>query len=200
MGYKHLQSLRLWDANIGDEGVTVLLDYMCETSNTTIQLIECLNCNITAQGCITFSKLFDPLKIYSIKYLTLDYNFIGNEGLVNLMTHMKDARYLKYLSLANCGIDEHGAKIFTDIFNNPEIKLEELNLQGNPLKNAGITEILGLLYYNNTLKELNLNNTVIGNNPELALLIARLMISNTTLGAYYLNFNMITNEGDYITE
>jgi len=197
LGYKHLQSLRFWDANINDEGMSIIHEYMSETSNTSIALLECLNCMITPIGCSIITKLFDPTKLFSIKYLTLDYNHFGNEGLANLMLNMKEARYLKYLSLANCMIDENGVKCFTDYFNSSECLLEILNLQGNCLKNSGVSELLTILYYNSSIEEINLNNTLCGNDPDLALLIARLMQANTTLGCYYFNFNMFCNDGNF---
>lgn len=169
---------------------------MSDTSNISIALIECLNCFITPIGCAILTKLFDPIKIFNIKYLILDFNHFGNEGLANLMLNMKDARYLKHLSLANCLIDENGVKLFTEYFNSSECKLELLNMQGNCLKNSGVSELLTILYYNNSIEEINLNNTMCGNDPDWALLIARLMQSNTTLCCYYLNFNMINNDGN----
>jgi len=173
---------------------------MSETSNTPIALIECLNCFITPLGCLNITKLFDPIKIYTIKFLILDFNHFGNEGLAHLMINMKDARYLKYLSLANCMIDENGVKLFTEYLNSSECKLEVLNLQGNCLKNAGVSELFTILYYNNSIEEINLNNTMCGNDPDWALLSARLMQSNNTLGCYYLNFNTINNDGNLISQ
>ncbi len=68
-------------------------------------------------------------------------------------------------------------------------------MQGNYLKNSGVSELLTILYYNNSVEEINLNNTMCGNDKDWALLISNLMQANTTLGCYYLNFNMINNDG-----
>lgn len=171
---------------------------MAETGNTSIALIECLNCFITPIGCSIITKLFDPIKIFNIKYLILDFNHFGNEGLANLMINMKYNRFLKYLSLANCMIDENGVKQFSEYINSTDCKLEILNLQGNSLKNIGVSELLTIMYYNNSIEEINLNNTMCGNDSDLALLIARLIQTNTTLGCYYLNFNMFSNEGNLL--
>ena len=92
-------------------------------------------------------------------------------------------------------IDEKGVKLFAEYLNNTDVKLEELHLEGNPLRNAGVMELFTILYYNSTILEINLNNTLCGNDPDLALLIARLMQTNTNLGAYYLNFNTFTEDG-----
>ncbi len=112
---------------------------------------------------------------------------------------MKDARYLKYLSLGNCMMDENGPKLFTEYLYSSECKLEILNLQGNSLKTYGVSELFKILYYNGSIKEINLNNTMCGGDPDWAKLTAGLMLTNITLGCYYLNFNMTNNEGKIYT-
>jgi Ran GTPase-activating protein (RanGAP) involved in mRNA processing and transport len=158
--------------------------------------MEFLNCGITPIGCLYISKIMDTTKVFNLKYLTLNYNHIGNEGLSNLMFYMKDSKFLQYLSLGNCMIDENGVKLFGEFLNSTEIKLEVLNLEGNPLKNSGVMEMFTMLYYNTTILEINLNNTMCGNDPDLAILMAKVMQNNSNLGAYYLNFNNFTEEGD----
>jgi Ran GTPase-activating protein (RanGAP) involved in mRNA processing and transport len=170
---------------------------MSETGSISITLIELLNCRITPIGCSYLGKIMDTKKIFNLQYLTLNYNHIGNEGLSNLMYYMKDSKFLKYLSLGNCMIDENGVKLFAEFLNSTEVKLEELNLEGNPLKNPGVIEMFTMLYYNTSILEINLNNTMCGNDPDLAILIAKVMQNNSNLGAYYLNFNKFTEEGNY---
>lgn len=171
---------------------------MYETNNSSIELLECLNCFITPIGCTFISKMFDFSRNFMIKYLILDYNHFGNEGLSVIMNTIKDSKFLIYLSLGNCLIDENGIRLFDDFLSNPDTNLETLDLQGNQLKNGGVMELLKILFDNKNLTEINLNNTQFGNDPEVFNVMARLMQSNTKLGAYYLNFNSINDEGNFL--
>jgi Ran GTPase-activating protein (RanGAP) involved in mRNA processing and transport len=194
-GYKHLISLRVWDGDIGDEGVRAFYQFMIETGNTSLQLVEFLNCGIGVLGCEFISRIFDKERVCKINILTLDYNSFGNEGLAQLMENLKDCKTLNYLSLAYCGIDENGVKFFSDYLALQDITLEKLVLQGNPIKNAGMAQLINIIYDNTSLEEINLNNILFGNNTEVMQNLVSLMKQNTTLCAYSLKFNFITDQG-----
>lgn len=131
----------------------------------------------------------------NISILTLDYNQFGNEGLFNLMSYIKTCKSLKHLSLAYCNIDEKGVN-YLDKFLSSTTTLETLILQGNPLKNAGMSELISILYNNSSIEEINLNNVLFGNDPEgVVSNFANLMASNQTLIVYHIKFNFITDQG-----
>jgi len=187
--------LRIWDGDIGDEGVRAFYQFIIDTGNTSIQLVEFLNCEISVLGCEFISRIFDKERFCKINILTLDYNNFGNEGLALLMENLKECKTLNYLSLAYCGIDENGVKHFSDYLSAQDIMLEKLVLQGNPLKNAGMAQLINIIYDNTSLEEINLNNVLFGNNPEVMQNLVSLMKQNTTLLAYSLKFNFITDQG-----
>lgn len=190
--------MRIWDGDIGDEGVRAFYQFIIDTGNTSIQLVEFLNCEISVLGCEFISRIFDKERFCKINILTLDYNNFGNEGLALLMENLKECKTLNYLSLAYCGIDENGVKHFSDYLSAQDIMLEKLVLQGNPLKNAGMAQLINIIYDNTSLEEINLNNVLFGNNPEVMQNLVSLMKQNTTLLAYSLKFNFITDQGKIV--
>lgn len=155
-----------------------------------------INCNIGVLGCEFISRIFNKERVNKISILTLDYNTFGNEGLSKLMENVKESKTLTYLSLAYCNIDENGVKYLQEFLAATGICLEKLILQGNPLKNAGMAQLINIIYDNTTLEEINLNNVLFGNSPETMKSLVSLMKSNTNLLAYSLKFNFIT-EADF---
>ena len=85
-GMPLLKSLRILEGELGDEGVRNLTKAIIETNNSSIKLIEFLNCNIGPLGCEFISRIFEPSLPCSIEILNLDYNNFGNGGLSNLLT------------------------------------------------------------------------------------------------------------------
>ena len=77
-------------------------------------------------------------------------------------------------------------------FLNSTNSLETLILQGNPLKNEGLGELVQILYGNSSLDEINLNNILFGNDPEkIVTEFSNLMSANKNIQAYHLKFNFI---------
>ena len=128
-----LKSLRIWEGELGDEGVRNIVKFIIETNNSSLKLIELLNCNIGPLGCEFISRIFEPSLPCSMEILTLDYNNFGNEGLSNLLTYLPLNGTLTYLSLSYCGIDEKGIQYFGDLITKTP-SLEKLILMGNPIK------------------------------------------------------------------
>ena len=169
------------------------MQYMLDTENTSIQLVEMMNCGIGKLGCEFISRLFT--KPNKIKILTLDYNAFGNEGLEELMNKIKNSKTLIYLSLSYCNIDQNGVKQFADYLTSAGISLEKLILQGNPLKNEGMQQLINIIYDNTSLEEINLNNVLFGNSVETMQSLVSLMKNNLTLLAYSFKFNFICDKG-----
>lgn len=146
-------------------------------------------------GCEFISRMFEGSLPSNITILTLDYNNFGNEGLSNLMRYIETNKLLKYLSLAYCGIDEKGVTTM-DKFLRETTTLETLILQGNPLKNPGILDLISILYNNSSIEEINLNNVHFGNDPDGVISnFANFMATNQTLIVYHIKFNFITDQG-----
>jgi hypothetical protein len=175
--------------------VRAFFQFIVDTKNTSVKLIEFLNCGIGALGCEFISRMFDPLLPTNIEILTLDYNNFGNEGLFQLMTYVKESTSLTYLSLAYCGIDENGITHFDKFLTTTET-LEKLVLQGNPLKNSGMNELITILYNNMTIEEINLNNVLFGNDIDVINSLCGLMQNRSNIIIYHMKFNFI-NDTDF---
>jgi Ran GTPase-activating protein (RanGAP) involved in mRNA processing and transport len=141
--------------------------------------------------------MLDPVLSTNIKILILDYNEFGNEGIYQLMNKCKYNKTLTYLSLNYCGIEETGIKYFQDYLTSPTATLESLHLQGNPLKNSGVSELIQILFNNIALEEINLNNVMFGNDIEIVQNLVGLIQSNTNLIIYHLKFNFLNDKGKF---
>ena len=83
-----LKFLRIWEGELGDEGVRDIVNFIIQTNNSSVKLIEFLNGNIGPLGCEFISRIFEPNLPCTMKILTLDYNNFGNEGLSNLLIYL----------------------------------------------------------------------------------------------------------------
>lgn len=97
------------------------------------------------------------------------------------------------MSLAYCGIDETGIKLF-DKYLSENTVLTNLILMGNPLKDEGVMDICTYLIDNQNLEELNINNVAFGENKEAIMKLTYLMEKNKNLVIYHCKFNLIPEE------
>ena len=192
-GESILKSLRILEGELGDEGVRNLVKSIIETNNSSIKLIEFLNCNIGPLGCEFISRIFEPSLPCSMEILNLDYNNFGNTGLMNLSTYLKLNGTLKHLSLAYCGIDENGVKYLGD-FITKSTSLEKLILMGNQIKDEGVLNLCSFLQSNNTIEEVNINNVGFGINEDTINKLIYLVENNKNIVMYQCKFNFITEK------
>ena len=60
LGYKHLQSIRIWEGDLGNQGVAAFCRYISETGAEKLSLLEFMNCNIGVLGCEIIGRLLSP--------------------------------------------------------------------------------------------------------------------------------------------
>jgi Ran GTPase-activating protein (RanGAP) involved in mRNA processing and transport len=185
----------MWDADIGDEGVRAMMQFMLETECESVKLLEFLNCGITSLGCEFIGRMLDPNTKLCLEILNLDYNQFGNEGLGELLIGLKSNKNLTYLSLAYCKIEADGMTYFKEYLSDPECTLTTLVLQGNEIGNKGVSELSQMLVNNNSIESLNLNNVQLGNNEETINNLVSLMMTNVNIYEYKLKYNLITSDG-----
>lgn len=192
-GMPTLKSLRIWEGEIGDEGARAIHQFIINTNNASIALIELLNCNIGPLGCEFLSRVFEPSLPGNIQFLTLDYNLFGNDGLSNLLTYLPVNATLTYLSLAYCGIDEKGVQFFEKYITSTKV-LEKLVLMGNPLKDEGVNYLCSYLLYNESVEEININNVSFGQSEDTINKLTYLLENNKNILIYHCKFNLITEK------
>ena len=190
-GMPILKSLRIWEGEIGDEGMRAIHQFIIETNNSSLNLIELLNDNIGPLGCEFISRIFEPSLPCNIQILTLDYNRFGNEGLNNLLNYLPTNTTLTYLSLNYCDIDEKGIPFFEKYITTTKT-LEKLILMGNPIKDEGVTNLCSYLLNNDSIEELNINNVNFGTNEDTINKLIYLFENNMSLVIYHVKFNFIT--------
>jgi hypothetical protein len=194
LGYKHLQSIRVWEGNIGNQGLRSFYNYIVETKNYNINILEFINCGIEKLGCEFISRMLYPTLSYNIKILILDYNKIGDEGLKELTKGLSCNITINYLSLNYCEITNDGMPYLKSIFENDNSGLEKLYVQGNHIGNESMSELLDLLSTKEELplEEINLSNTNIGSNATFINSLLLCMKNNKTIHTYNLKYNLIS--------
>jgi len=190
-GIPILKSLRILEGGLGDEGVRNLVKFLIETNNSSIRMIEFLNCNIKSLGCEFISRIFEPSLPCSLEILTLDYNNFGNEGLSNLVKYLPLNSTLKDLSLAYCDINEKGVQYLGDLITKSP-SLEKLILMGNPIKDEGVSDLCSFLQVNNNIEEVNINNVEFGLSENTINKLIYLVENNKNIVIYQCKFNFIT--------
>ena len=190
-GMPILKSLRIWEGDIGDEGVRAIHQFIIETNNSSLNLLEFLNCNIGPLGCEFISRIFEPSLPCNIQILTLDYNNFGNDGLSNLLTYIPLNTTLTYLSLCYCGIDEKGIPFFEKYIQSTKT-LEKLILMGNTIKDEGVTNLCSYLLNNESIEEININNVSFGQNEDTINKLIYLLENNPNLVIYHVKYNFIS--------
>lgn len=194
LGYKHLQSIRVWEGNINNQGLRAFYTYIVETKNYNINILEFINCGIEKLGCEFISRMLNPTLSYNIKILILDYNKIGNEGLMELTKGLSYNSTINYLSLNYCEITNNGVQFLKSIFENDNSGLEKFYIQGNHIGNEGMSELLDLLSTKEELplEEVNFSNTNIGGNISFINSLLLCMKNNKTIHTYNLKYNLIS--------
>eukprot|EP00873_Tetraselmis_striata_P015127 jgi/Tetstr1/435391/TSEL_002648.t1 len=100
-----------------------------------------------------------------LRILVLDHNLLSGRVLELLCRGIARCHSLKQISLAHCGIDEASAPSLVQILRTaPEafdkdasaLRLQHVNLQGNPLGGGGLTTVSEGICLNSTLTAINL--------------------------------------------
>jgi Ran GTPase-activating protein (RanGAP) involved in mRNA processing and transport len=133
-------SLRFWNSYCRDEGVRAICNFL--STGKPVNLLELLNNKITPLGCEFISKTLHPKMQPQIMILKLDHNNFGSEGMIRLADGLAMNSVLKMLSVTYCNIDAAGAQALFEILIYTKSVLEELNLTGNVLREAGTIKVL----------------------------------------------------------
>jgi Ran GTPase-activating protein (RanGAP) involved in mRNA processing and transport len=201
--FKELYSIRLWKSGIEDEGVRELCKWLT-FSNSTVML-DLLQNEITSVGCEVLAKVIGPQTVLSsgmmsptanLQVLKLDHNPIGTEGFSHLAKAISANKLLKVLSVTYCNIDEGAGEDLFKMALYQYSALEDLNLSGNKLKNAGVIRLLQGYACGKQLKKLTIcDNEWTDESEELMDALHNCMVKNKVLANYDLKHNNLTDEG-----
>lgn len=201
--YKFLKEIHLWGAKVEDEGMRALSNYLIVNSSVTC--LDLTNCAIGPLGCEFIGNIFGALSRNMILKLKVDYNDIGDKGLEMLAAGLRINSTLTSLSLAFCNIGQDAARYLMEIVINQKGQLKELNLQGNHLRNYGVSILFRGLTVNNTIENLDLTDNQFGEEESVLQSFKNLILKSKTIKNIDFTYNGFYEEGgqkmlDFFTE
>ena len=160
--------------------------------------MELLDNGITPRGCEHIAKALHPKNPTDIQVLKLDHNLFGWEGMAYLAEGLAVNSTLRLLSLTYCGIDAQGADSLFQILIYTRSALEEVNLSGNCLSNAGVITVLRGASIAKNLKKLSLADNQFNEEERVIETMMWCMRKNQKLAKYDFKHNTFTDEGNYL--
>jgi len=197
--YKVVDTIRLWRANIGEEGSHAIANWLRDV-DCFVNTIQFMDCNVNALGCKYLAKSLTCNVNTTLQSLSLDHNQrLGSLGLKNLSEGLYTNSTLRNLSVAFCGIDSSGGKAVKTLLRpGLNLKLESLCLNGNQLCGEGLQLFCKALGENASLKVLDISDNAIDNDEApLQMLCAALKV-NTSLTDLRFHSNPIGSRGGAI--
>ena len=199
VNYKHCASIRLWKTKCEDEGVRMLAKFMVPTK--TVVCLELLDAGVTPIGCELIAQMLHFKNEIGLLVLKLDHNPIGSLGLKHLVQGVSQNKQLQQLSLTYCGIDEHAAESLFEIAIYQYSELKELDVSGNPIKDAGVIKLFEGLACSKSLEKVSAGDCQFNDSKEVLEHLEFCMTSNKKLSKYILKHNNITDDGvDFIAD
>lgn len=191
--YKHCNSIRLWRTKCEDEGVRLIAKFMCEVK--TVAILELLDAQVSAVGCEIIGQALNFKNELNLLILKMDHNPIGSEGLKHLAAGIGANKQLQSVSLTYCNIDEHSAESLFEIVIYQCSTLLELNISGNPIKDAGMIRLCEGLAAAKSLEKISVGDCSFNQKDETLEALQFCMTNNKKLAKYDLKHNNITDDG-----
>ena len=190
--YKHIVSLRLWECNIGDEGVAHLCNFL--STNKSIETLDLLKNKITDAGCEFMGRVLGPTSETPLKILHLDHNPIGSSGVEKLTNGLCQNKAINVLTINHAGLDAKCAPSLSRILVFIHSTLKELELIGNQLKSRGVAEILPAAKISKKLVMLNVSDNQVEDSQTLFDNLSDLSVNSRCVRRINLGYNFLTND------
>ena len=180
-----IRKLCFWRSPIADEGCIALAQLLKFGS---IHFLELMDNRVT---CASMDALSDAVAVCPLVSLSIEFNDLGDDGVVRLCAGLKQAKKLENLSLSYCNVCERGAsEIASQVLPNLT-SLKNLELQGNFVRNGGMAALGAALAENTSLETLNLSDNSIEDHVESVAAFRDGVSQNTTLQSINLGGNLI---------
>eukprot|EP00041_Stephanoeca_diplocostata_P034062 m.1142438 g.1142438 ORF g.1142438 m.1142438 type:complete len:395 (+) comp24455_c0_seq4:224-1408(+) len=140
--------VRIWDEEIGDDGVSALVDAIVSTKADDFIALILDTTDISALGAATLGRLLH--KCPNIRALDLDSNSIGDDGAAALATAAATHPHLETLGLAHNDISDAGGDALLSLLRN-NYQIVTLPLHGNRISKNTLNAIEELLQKNRAL-------------------------------------------------
>ncbi len=172
-----------FDGNqLSDAGATILAGALSPPAgNEPLPFEMTLSLGAANIGSLGALALAESLRRPSttIVTLALEWNALGDEGVVALGNALAQNTALRVLGLERCGVGNAGAAALGTALRSNRAPLHELRLEGNEIGPAGATQLGGALETNTRLRSLSLALNPIG--PTGAAQLARGLRRNVAL-------------------
>jgi Ran GTPase-activating protein (RanGAP) involved in mRNA processing and transport len=180
-----IRKLCFWRSPIADEGCISLAQLLKFGS---IHYLELMDNRVTSAS---MDALSDAVAVCPLVSISIDFNDLGDDGVVRLCAGLKLSKKLESLSLSYCNVGERGAaELALHVLPNVT-SLKNLDLQGNFVRNAGMAAIGCALAENTCLETLNLSDNSIEDHVESVAAFRDGVQQNTTLQSINLGGNLI---------
>ena len=168
MLYKTLQELRIWGAEIGDDGASSIAELLrLGGAEIQLQYLELTHNEITAVGAFALGRSLSCMMNLSLITLNLDYNMtLGSEGVAALSQGLRTNSTLKKLSLRYCKLDSDAGAPLGEVMAFIRCGLNILDIQGNHIGGKGLFDLCPGLQNNKSLTKLVLADNDISESEE----------------------------------
>lgn len=196
--YPWLRVIALHNAQIGDDGVQVLAEFLQGYAPTPdrnpfgIEVLELPMNLITPRGAAHLGVVLAQNE--TVRVLQLDFNPLGDAGAAALGDGIKWNAALQKVSMQYCNIGPVGGEAVSKFFIRSS-SIAELSLRGNPLGPSGVTAIGRSLAKNAYLTKIDLADTAFGIDIEAVEALRDGIEGNETLESVDLDLNAMVPAG-----
>uniref|UniRef100_A0A8C1XEU6 Uncharacterized protein n=1 Tax=Cyprinus carpio TaxID=7962 RepID=A0A8C1XEU6_CYPCA len=136
----NLTELDLSENKLGNPGMKIILT-LFENVQCRLEKLK-LNCiSITDEGCAALASVFNS----NLRELDLSRNQIGDSGVTEISSLLRNSQTLQILRLSDCSISEEGYKALSSALRSNPSHLIELDLTGNDPGPSGVKQLSDLL-------------------------------------------------------
>jgi len=206
--YLQLTNLQLWNCGVLDAGATAVANMMKEITVKDFQLgmLDLSQNDIGVRGMAVIGSALAVGGNTSLRCLKLDFNAPHDddktmcEGVGKLCEGLRTNTTLKKLCMEYCNIGPLGGRYFAQLLSFSGSALEQLCLQGNSIRAAGLKVIGTVLKRNQKLQVLDVADNDIGEFPVTDADISALqtlavsLAGNKILHTLNMDMNNITDE------
>lgn len=152
-----LVSLHMSWNQIGDDGVSFIVEAVSSNIKTNLRDFRLRCCGITAKGAKALSILISCSRL---KVLYLSMNVVGDDGVEFIANALTQNTHLSVLDLRKANIADKGVKALSSVLQMNKASLQVLDLQENRITDSGLLLLGRSLKYNQTLRRLHLLNSL----------------------------------------
>ena len=178
------KSLELQQCKIGDTGMSVLQQFISDTTSTLEHV------DLSDNHSSPWGVYCAIIRHCSVNSLTL----CGDDGIGQYVNELKEALQMNttLISLKLCNINNNGAVNITKAIQ-MNTTLHTLHMSSNKISDDGVIAISDYLKRNSSLETLNVSEIKITSKGAKA--VAEAIQVNTTLKKLYLSFNKLYDDG-----